>query len=212
MLSNEFASLYQNPDAAKSIESAISILRFCSQNDKQAERVLYIVESFDKANRQRALTARKPYLSGRKAPIIATLSQNSGLDPIDSFFHLGSREAMHVPATTFGGDTVLVATTPVPMASMSMIPPSIQQPSPDGSLSMSSGVTSAAGIAQGVDALSGADSEFDLDIIWDGWRNGPNIPTTIHQQQPGAFGPYSLGHSQAHAPGPSVMYHPSEFR
>jgi hypothetical protein len=174
---------------------------------------LYIVESFDKANQQRASTAGRPYLPGRKAPILATLSQNSGFDPIDSFFRPRSREAIPVPAaTTFGGDTVLVATTPLPIAPMSIIPSSMQQPSPEGSLSMSSGITSAAGMAQGVDALSGADSEFDLDILWDGWRNGPNVPTTIHQQQSGAFGSYGLGHSQVHPAGPSVMYHPSEFR
>ncbi|GAW19142.1 hypothetical protein ANO14919_086260 [Xylariales sp. No.14919] len=208
VLSNEFASLYHNPDARVSINSAISILRFCSQNDKQAERVSYIVESFDKANEQR--TSKRLYLPGRKIPTLSTLSQNRGLDVMCHFFHLGQREALTTTtASKFKEETVLVAAAPPPTTSIPMMP---QQPSPDGSVSLSSGMTTTAGMAPGVDTLSGGDSEFDLDSLWDGWNNGSNAAAAMHHHPTNAFGSYNLGPSHIHPVGPSVMYHPSEFR
>lgn len=212
ILSNEFASLYHNVDARKSINSAISILKFCSQNDKQAERVSYILESFDQANERRTSTTKRPYLPGRKTPTLATLSQNRALDPIGNFFRSGNREAIPVTtASTFGEETVLLSTAPLSMPVLPMIPSSMQQPSPEGSISMSSGMTTAAGMAQGVDTLSGGDSEFDLDTIWDSWRGTPSIPTAVHPHSV-ALGPYGLGHAQVHPAGPTVMYYPSDFR
>ncbi|KAI0099672.1 fungal-specific transcription factor domain-containing protein [Nemania sp. FL0031] len=214
VLSNEFASLYHNPDARKSIDSAISILRFCSQNDKQAERVSYIVESFDKANEQRTSTDKRPYLPGRKTPTLATHSHTtaSSFDPIGNFFRSGNQGTIPVAiVSTSNDETILVATAPPPMPTISMIPSSMQQPSPEGSVSLSSGMTTAAGVAQGVDTLNG-DSEFDLDSLWDCWQNSSsNVPTAVHHQS-STFGSYGLGHSQVHMAGPSVMYHPSDFR
>ncbi|KAI1175995.1 fungal-specific transcription factor domain-containing protein [Nemania sp. FL0916] len=211
VLSNEFALLYHNPDARKSIDSAISILRFCSQNDKQAERVSYIVESFDKANEQR--TAKRPYLPGRKTPVLPTLSQNINFDPIGHFFRSGHRETIAVTTSSaYGpGETVLIATDPSSITAMPIIPSAMQQPSPEGSVSMNSGITGA-GMAQGVDVLSGGDSEFDLDTLWDYWHTGPNMQPAVHHQHPGAFYSDVLGHPQVHPGGPSVMYHPSDFR
>ncbi|KAI0184690.1 fungal-specific transcription factor domain-containing protein [Xylaria flabelliformis] len=205
VLSNEFALLYHNPDARQSINSAISILRFCAQNDKQAERVSYIVESFDKANEQRTPTAKRLYLPGRKTPTLATLSQNSSLDPVGRFFRSRNREAISITTTSAANrETVVAATAPPPISSIPMIPSSMQQPSPDGNLSVSSGVTNTAGISQGVD-----DMEFDLDSIWNGWREGSNIPAAVHHTS--TFGPFNLDHSQVHPVGPNVMYHRSDF-
>ncbi|TRX92632.1 hypothetical protein FHL15_006559 [Xylaria flabelliformis] len=205
VLSNEFASLYHNPDARQSINSAISILRFCAQNDKQAERVSYIVESFDKANEQRTPSAKRLYLPGRKTPTLATLSQNSNLDPVGRFFRSRNREAISITTTSAANrETVVAATAPPPISSIPMIPSSMQQPSPDGNLSVSSGVTNTAGISQGVD-----DMEFDLDSIWNGWREGSNIPAAVHHTS--TFGPFNLDHSQVHPVGPNVMYHRSDF-
>ncbi|KAJ2997034.1 hypothetical protein NUW58_g780 [Xylaria curta] len=205
VLSNEFASLYHNPDARKSIASAISILRFCAQSDKQAERVSYIVESFDKANEQRTPTTKRLYLHGRKTPILPTLSQDSSFDPIGHFFRLGNPDTRLVGSTsTFNEEAVLIATAPPPISSIPIIPSSMQRPSPDGSVSLSSVVTAAGGV-QGVEDL-----EFDLDSIWDGWQSGPNTQTNVHH--PNAFGPYNnLGHSHAHQGGPNVMFHRSSF-
>ncbi|KAF2972863.1 hypothetical protein GQX73_g816 [Xylaria multiplex] len=197
VLSNEFASLYHNPDARISINSATSILRFCSQNDKQAERVLYIVDSFDKAIEQR--TSKRLYLPGRKTPILSTLSQNRGLDVMCHFFRSEQREAIPTNSTpTFKEETVLVATALPPISSMPMIPPTMQQPSPDGSVSLSSGMATTASMTQGVETLSGGDAEFDLDSLWDGWNNGSHAPTAIHQHPSGAYGSYSLGPSHIH--------------
>ncbi|KAJ8132351.1 hypothetical protein O1611_g1267 [Lasiodiplodia mahajangana] len=210
VLSNEFASLYHNPDARKSIDSAISILRFCSQNDKQAERVSYIVESFDRANEQRTSADKRPYISGRKTRTLATLSHTTGFDPVGNFFQSGNRETVPVATVSTSSDEIaLAATVPPSLPSISMIPSSMQQPSPEGSVSLSSGMTTAAGMAPGVDTLNG-DSEFDLDTLWDCWQNNSHVPAAINHHS-GAY-PYGLGHPQVHLAGPSVMFHPSDFR
>ncbi len=205
VLSNEFASLYHNPDAQTSINSAISILRFCSQNDKQAERVSYIVESFNKANEQRTSTKRL-YIPGRKTPILSTLSQHSDLDVMCHFFRLEQRET--IPATTtstFNGETILVASAPPPISPIPMILSAVQQPSPDESVHMNSGLTTTAGMTQGCDTLSGCDSEFDMNSLWDGWTNSSNAQIAIPHHHPNAFGSYNLGPSHIHPVGPSVV-------
>ncbi|KAI1812148.1 hypothetical protein GGS20DRAFT_587803 [Poronia punctata] len=227
VLSNEFASLYHNPDARASINSAITILRFCAINDKQAERVSYIVESFDKANEERPPTATRLHLPGRKMPTIATHSKCSNFDPLNHFFHSASeRDAVSavtpvataaavMPTSTaaYSEDSVLVpATITTPIASMPpLIPSAMQHPSPEGSMSMSSGMTTVAGMAQGLETISGHDMVFDLDTMWNGWNNPSNVP--MHHSA--AFGPYGLGTSHVYAAttaGPTVMYHPSDFR
>ncbi|KAI0816555.1 fungal-specific transcription factor domain-containing protein [Xylaria sp. FL0064] len=210
VLSNEFASLYHNPDARTSITSAISILRFCSQNDKQAERVSYIVESFNKAVEQRPTTKRL-YLTGRKTPILSTLSQNRSFDPMCHFFRLEQHDA--TMTSTFNEETVLVAPAQQPIPSIPLIPSTVQQLSSDENVSMTGGMTTPAGIAQGGDTLSGCESEFDLNSLWDGWVNNSNAPAAIHHHpHPSAFGPYNISTSHIHPVGPNVMYHPSEFR
>ncbi|KAI0202742.1 fungal-specific transcription factor domain-containing protein [Astrocystis sublimbata] len=203
VLSNEFASLFHNPDARISINSSISILRFCAQTDKQAERVSYIVESFDQAIEQRASSARRLSLPGRKTSTLATLSQNSRLDPIACFFR--SRNRHHLSATTkptCNENTALVATVPPTILSMPIIPSAMQQPSPDGNLSISSEMTNTVGIAQSSD-----DIEFDLDSIWGNWnwKDSPNFPNG--ESHTGGFGSFNLGHPHVH--GPNVMYHRS---
>ncbi|KAI0388637.1 hypothetical protein F5Y17DRAFT_190133 [Xylariaceae sp. FL0594] len=216
VLSNEFAMLYHNPEARVSINSAIAILRFCAQNDKQAERVLFIVESFDKANEERPSDAKRLLLPGRKTPTLATSSQCSNFDPVKYFFRSVNREGAGAPVTasTFAGEeSILVHSTPAPVAPMApLIPSTTQQPSPEGSVSMSSGITTTTtGLAQGVDSMSGPDAVFDLDTMWSGWNNASNMP--VHHPAP-AFNHYDLGHSQAYQAivGPAVMYHPSDYR
>ncbi|KAI8626934.1 hypothetical protein F5Y19DRAFT_195204 [Xylariaceae sp. FL1651] len=214
VLSNEFALLYHNPDARTSINSVISILRFCAQGDKQAERVLYIVETFDKANLNRPPTAKRLYLPGRKIPVLATLSQPGNFDPMSHFFRPVHRGDVTNAAPAFADEPVIVSGALPPMSSIPpMIPASVQQPSPDGSVSISSGMaTTTAGMAQGVDPLSGGDSEFDLDSIWNGWQGASTLPASMHH--PESFGPYGVDQPQIHpvATGPTVMYHPSDFR
>jgi hypothetical protein len=92
-----------------------------------------------------------------------------------------------------------------------IISSSMQQPSPEGSISMSTGMTTTVGMAHAVDTLSGGDSEFDLDTMWNGWQNLSSLPPAMHH--PSTFGSYGLGHPHVHtATGPTVMYHPSDFR
>ncbi|KAI2642523.1 hypothetical protein GGS21DRAFT_486344 [Xylaria nigripes] len=209
VLSNEFATLYHNPDARSSINSAIAILRFCSQSDKQAERVSYIVEAFDKSNEQRTPSSKRLYLPGRKIPVLSTLSQNSSFDAMAHFFRAGQRESVYTTTTSAFDEESILAAAAIPSIP-SVITASMQEPSPEGSVSMSSGMTATAGTGQGIDTtLSGGDAEFDLDTLWDCWQTTSNLSAAI--QNPGAFGQYPLGNPQVH-PGPNVMYHPSDFK
>ncbi|KAJ3576961.1 hypothetical protein NPX13_g3545 [Xylaria arbuscula] len=213
VLSNEFASLYHNPDAPTSIDSATSILRFCAQNDKQADRVLYIVDSFNKANEQRTSANKRLYLPGRKPPILPTLSQNRGFDPMCHFFRSEQRETKPTSTTSaFSGEAILVPSAPPPPLSLiPMLASAVQQPGADENMPMGGGITTDA-MGQGSDHMSAGEAELvDMNSIWSVWNNSSNAPT-VHQHPPGSFGSYNLGPSHIHPVGPSVMYHPSEFR
>ena len=90
ILSNEFAALYENPEAEGAVRSAISILRYCAAEDKQAERVTFIVETFHQANVHRPATARRLSIPGRDVPVISPLSQSARYDPVLHLFRHGS--------------------------------------------------------------------------------------------------------------------------
>ncbi|KAI0014088.1 fungal-specific transcription factor domain-containing protein [Xylariaceae sp. FL0662B] len=220
LLSNEFASLYRNPDAGLSIRQAIAILKYCAQGDKQADRVLYIVESFSKANVAWAQQDEMTTLPGRKIPIIPTLSQNSQFDPMSNFFHIIKAE--HRDPRTDGPppmkDQPMMAVTTIPPAASlpSMMLTTVQQPSPEGSVSLSSGM--AVTMAPGMDPLSGGDTEFDFDSLWNGWptvpTGGMSIPQELHPTE--NFGAYVLSQPQVpHATSLNAnvpLYPPSDFR
>ncbi|KAI5867986.1 fungal-specific transcription factor domain-containing protein [Durotheca rogersii] len=205
ILSNEFASLYHNPDAENSIRSALSILNYCGQRDAQAKRVSYIIETFHNANIQRSSTAKKISLPGRKIPTVSTLLQTFQHDPISHFFHRvkPDRQDLYVVDTSMIKDRAMAnMTTVAPDPSMrSMMSQTLQQPSPEGSASLNSGVATAGGIVPGVDPLSGNDSEIDFDTLWHGWPGpgvaGPGVPVTgisiaPLMQSADSFSPYGL--------------------
>ncbi|KAI0166416.1 hypothetical protein GGR57DRAFT_25411 [Xylariaceae sp. FL1272] len=201
VLSNEFAALYHNPDARSSIGSAASILRFCAHTDAQADRVSYIVESFDKANEGRGPNAKRLYFPGRKTPTLHTLSQNSNLDPMRQFFNLGRSDPLLM--SSFSDDQTLTSLSLPPISSIpSLMSTSAQQPSPEGSASMSSGIGTATSLGQAM-----GESEFDLNNIWSEWQTTPAPSTSVHPST--SYAAYSVGQLMN---GPSVMYHTSDFR
>ncbi|KAI1319391.1 hypothetical protein F5Y16DRAFT_414268 [Xylariaceae sp. FL0255] len=221
VLSNEFASLYHNPAARDSINSAIAILRFCGGGhpsgfgDAQAERVLYIVESFDKVNEQRPGSAKRLYLPGRKIPTLPTLSSNSNYDPTSHFFHTGYNEAAGTTIPSFKGellfndDPAITAISLPPM--QSLMQPGMQHPSPEGSISMSSAAGSSASIGPLVGSLVASESDFDLNTLWNDWHS--NVTTIPPSMQSESFSHFAVGQPpHTHLAGPSVMYHPSTFQ
>ncbi|KAI1335514.1 fungal-specific transcription factor domain-containing protein [Xylariaceae sp. FL0016] len=224
VLSNEFASLYNNPEAQRSIGSAISILRFCAHGDAQADRVSYIVESFHKANQERSPNAKRIFLPGRKIPTLLTLSQHTLFDPVSHFFYQSPKrehnESYSGPAVPLKGSSIMSSTSTAPASSItSMMPSGIQQPSPEGSVSLhSGGMAPAGGVGPAIDPLSGGDSEFDFDSLWNGWPAGSvgnvALPPPMHPAE--SLGPYVYGQQHA-APvsGPVVnvpLYPQSDFR
>ncbi|KAI1777911.1 fungal-specific transcription factor domain-containing protein [Hypoxylon cercidicola] len=219
ILSNEFTSLYHNPDANNSINSSIRILEYCEQRDAQAKRVKYIIQKFHEANQERPSRANIS-LPGRKIPTIATNSQTFRRDPTSHFFHhaktgrqdvyMGDlsptkeRTAVHVPA----------AHSEPRM--LPMMPQAMQQPSPEGSVSLSSGIA-AVSMAPGMEGLAGGDSEFDFDILMQGWNapaNSLGIHPSLHPAE--TFGSYGLHQPpmpQSNGLHPHVApYPPSDYR
>ncbi|RYP90435.1 hypothetical protein DL770_003467 [Monosporascus sp. CRB-9-2] len=226
ILSNEFASLYHNPDATTAIHNAISILRFCADEDAQADRVLYIVETFHQANVRRPAKARRLSIPGRKIPTINTLSHNAHYDPmLHLFHHEGSDHLSAIPAIK--ERPVMGHVVPPSSSIPSMMPPALQQPSPEGSVSLNGGIGAAgSGIPpSSLETLSGGESEFDFDTLWSNWpassaSSSAGIPIVApHGMQPadGGFGSYG-GIGQPQAPlgsNPNVnapLYAPSNYR
>ncbi|KAI1378226.1 fungal-specific transcription factor domain-containing protein [Hypoxylon crocopeplum] len=223
ILSNEFALLYHNPDAEHSIHSALSILAYCGQRDPQAKRVSYILESFHQANMQRPQpqTGKKIYLAGRKIPTISIVSQSFQQSSMSPFFHHVKTERQDI----FMGDlsptkerhVINVQTGPSEPPMRPMMPPTLQQPSPEGSGSMNSGIA-AASVAPGMETLSGGDSEFDFDSLWQGWHavsaGGMGIPPPLHPVE--TFGSYGLHQPpmpQGNGLNPHIPpYPPSDYR
>ncbi|CAJ2509835.1 Uu.00g057350.m01.CDS01 [Anthostomella pinea] len=230
ILSNEFAPLYHNPEAHRSIDSAILILGFCANHsgthgDAQARRVAGIVENFHKANLNRPPGAKMLSLPGHQAPTLATLSQSSNFDPVVHFFHQGIKKEQReqfAAAVAPPKEHSLMAPAVMPTAATmpSMMHQGMQQPSPEGSVSLNSGgMAVTGGMAPGIEALSGCDAEFDFDSLWANWppasAGGMALPPPMHP--PDSFGTYVMG--QPHIPpptGPIVgnvpLYPSSDFR
>ncbi|OTB08588.1 hypothetical protein M426DRAFT_7328 [Hypoxylon sp. CI-4A] len=200
ILSNEFASLYHNPEAEISIHSALLILKYCEQMDVQAKRFLFIVERFHDANvgfhnakiRDPAMS-KKIYLPGRKTPTLLTLSSSLQHDAVSPFFHLvgGERRDTYV-----GDPSSMKERQATGMSTLSdhtvrpMMPPTLQQPSPEGSLSVNSNIASAS-MAPGIDVISGGDPEVNFLALWEGWGQEP--PSYHISPDPaGSFDPYGL--------------------
>lgn len=238
ILSNEFASLYHNPEAEVAITSAISILRFCADEDAQAERVSFIVETFHQANVNRPATARRLFIPGRKVPTINTVLQNSHYDPMLHLFHRESSEQRDHPAAIMGAQGQLPKDRPImgsivpPMSSSSsssipssMMPLTLQQPSPEGSsvVSFNNGMGSGSGSgipSSSMETLSGGESEIDFDTLWN-WPapSGASaaMPIAPPMQPADNFGSYGIGQPQVPLGGsnPNVnvpLYPPSNFR
>ncbi|OTB20264.1 hypothetical protein K445DRAFT_17549 [Daldinia sp. EC12] len=194
ILSNEFASLYHNPDANKSIDSALMILQYCGEMDIQAERVLDIVQNFHHANMDRPDTAKKIHLPGRKIPTMLHTFQCNTMPP---FFHTIKAEPQELYANdvapTKERQISALSASSLEQAMRPMMGPMLQQPSPEGSVSLNSGIATAS-MAPGMEALGSSDPEFDMDSLWQGWHTptgSMGIPPPMHHHME-QFGSYGL--------------------
>ncbi|KAK6950368.1 hypothetical protein Daesc_008694 [Daldinia eschscholtzii] len=217
ILSNEFASLYHNPDADKSIDSALMILQYCGEMDIQAERVLDIVQNFHHANMDRPDTAKKIHLPGRKIPTMLHTFQCNTMPP---FFHTIKAEPQELYANdvapTKERQISALSASSLEQAMRPMMGPMLQQPSPEGSVSLNSGIATAS-MAPGMEALGSSDPEFDMDSLWQGWHTptgSMGIPPPMHHHME-PFGSYGLQPPMPHGSGLNShvqTYPPANFR
>jgi hypothetical protein len=71
LLANDFAELHNHPAAEKSISEAFTIMGYCAEADEQAERLLYIMETFREAVQlQKARRVRDNGQVNQLAPIM----------------------------------------------------------------------------------------------------------------------------------------------
>lgn len=222
ILSNEFTSLCHNPDASNSIESIIRIFEYCEHRDVQAQRLKYIVQKFHEANQTRPSSANIS-LPGREIPTISTDSGNFCRNPTSYFFYgvKADRQDVYMsglPSTKRRATIDMTGTRSEPRM-LPIVPPTLQQPSPEGSVSLNSGIT-AVSLAPGIEGLpGGTDSEFDFDILMQGWHappvNSMGINHSLHPVEP--YGPYGL-HQPPLPQGNGLHHHaatyppPSDYR
>ncbi|KAI0128610.1 fungal-specific transcription factor domain-containing protein [Xylariales sp. AK1849] len=202
VLSNEFALLYHNPDAEKAIRSCISILKYCAENDAQAERVTYIVETFNEANLEQPQSARKLSLPGRNMPVIHPCSRDPRYDPMAHFFDHGNRSPQQqLPAPTpMMGQARSLVSAGHPVSMSPVMPSVLQQPSPDATGYSPDTAAAAVPAPPGVhsmDALHAQEAEFDFDSLWPTWQAPPGgIPVPHHVGPSQAYGGYGLSQPQ----------------
>ncbi|KAI8966821.1 fungal-specific transcription factor domain-containing protein [Daldinia sp. FL1419] len=194
VLSNEFGSLYHNPDADNSASSALLILQYCKEMDVQAERVSDIVEKFHKTNIERPGTSKKIVLPGRKIPTVLTTFHSEKMPPFFRHVKTERREYYMSDITPTKERQTVGLPAAVPEQNMRPImTPMLQQPSPEGSVSLNGGIATVS-MASGMEVLGGGDPEFDLESLWQGWRypepNGViGISQPLHTLEPlGSFG------------------------
>lgn len=86
MLSSEFASLHRNAQYADTVQKAMSVMSYCARSDPQANRLVYILTTFN-----HVIVAKKPVgpcpEPEQPAPTTPTGSaSNSSIDPMVNFF------------------------------------------------------------------------------------------------------------------------------
>lgn len=202
ILSNEFASLYNNPDANVAVASCLAIIQYCAENDPQAQRVLYILETFKEVVRSRASTA-VPVVSfpNRRIPIITPASSNPQHDPMAHFFR-HTKYSPEVQQLPILAPTIKHERLSISASYQNPTPSSIhQQPSPEDAADASpvGAVTMSAS-----DSIPSQDIAFNLDDLWPPTWHPPNGIMQIGQHvQPGeAYNQYTLGPPSS---GPGTM-------
>ncbi|KAK8026896.1 fungal specific transcription factor domain-containing protein [Apiospora marii] len=220
IFSNEFASLYHNPKAEEAIRSCKSFLKYCAQYDPQAERVSWIVEAFDRANKSRQPSARRLSLPSRKIPIINIPAPNNTYDPMVGFFtpnRPSSQQSLPSLPPIIKQEPSMSAPG-LPKSLPPILPSVLQQPSPEGSGAspVNTGLVQTG--VHGMEGISAHETEFDFDSLWPNWHTtaGP-VQMSGPQVDPSeAFGTFGL----SQVPSGSLLsgnaniplYPPTDFR
>ncbi|CZS93758.1 uncharacterized protein RCO7_09432 [Rhynchosporium graminicola] len=96
VLSNEFCGLYQNPDASTSLNQAIGIMHYFSQQDPQARRLLDILDSFHKVVVHRQSVRAQQQGIARSSGVTPHLPPALMDDNIDVMANLTSGDTPHL--------------------------------------------------------------------------------------------------------------------
>lgn len=180
ILSNEVANVHRNKHYLESTFNCITIMRYCAQTDVQADRLLYILDSFQAVVEHQK--GQNEEASSRKKSIQLDVSQGN---MADRMAHLARRKFTETLTNGFA-DGVHPATghipqlrVSVPMQSLVPAPKALTTLAPDDRGASPNGVSP----ASSRDASSGsrsdpsgrfgregelsAEQEFDFDSFWD---------------------------------------------
>ncbi|KAM0334188.1 hypothetical protein ACHAQA_001208 [Verticillium albo-atrum] len=185
VLSNEFGAIYANPSYESSINNSIVIMKYCAGSDPQANRLLYILNSFKSAIAHVRAT-------DMDAPALASpLPVDGTQDPMMGIFSpsKGSRKSSFVvQVSSLAGAGRPMGAPPTPLAmKMESIPGTTYGVA--GVSPASSGIVSSAG--RDTDTAEG---ELDFDNLW--WTAG-SAPSATNGGTSMASGP--PGHSEPRA-------------
>lgn len=196
ILSNEFASLYQNPDADNAIASCVAILRYCASADAQAHRVVYIIEAFHEAILTRPTATESTSYPKRMVPVITPMSHSVHQDPMARFFaHIRTSPEQRLPilAPSMGracpnNPTAHTGSIPRLLSSV------LQQPSPEDVTGSSPlcppGMTTESSV---IEQTHASETAFNFDDLWPNWHSpGSAVPIGHHVEPVETYSPFTL--------------------
>jgi hypothetical protein len=186
ILSNEYASLYQNPSYADSISSTISIMTYCAGADPQAIRLHYIIDSFkdvvlsrgaNLAQEARPMSTLACSPGANSDPIVSLFMPQEPQNHITTSFQVGipkvSRRSSLPSGGAAGNPSLMKPAMPPPKATLP-IKPEAGLTRSDISALNALGMPQPSGEAQGSRSVTepesgdsvGGDAEVDFDSFW----------------------------------------------
>lgn len=213
VLGNEFAGLHPNPDYRNQVAKILTVIEYCAKTDPQADRLLYILTTFNDVviRRQQHLAEPGPYPPSPEETqsTSRSLSNATGRHQSDAAFSDVSQQRTSITST---GSTVHPVNTGVGPAYPGMAPmahePSFQPSALNGTSPMSSNSYSQP-TAEGTSGRRTSDvhtpageDEVYLEQLWRGphcdasagvplFQSLADVPAGEERPDMGSFGVYS---------------------
>ncbi|CAN8097522.1 unnamed protein product [Discula destructiva] len=181
VLSSEFASLHKNAAYAETVQNAMSIMGYCAKSDPQANRLVYILTTFN-----HVIVGRKPLAGATTFPDIEPVPNtptgsmsNASNDPMANFFLTNPPlPSLTIPTNASTSASFTPTAAQAPNSQGSLPPPSTRR---DSITNLSGGPsshspamiqTTSAALTPATSAAGDLmnDAEwFHFDTLWENW-------------------------------------------
>jgi len=224
LLSNEFASLQNNPTYEASIVKAINIIEYCAKTDPQAKRLKYILTTFrdvvsqrraSSTNSARGLAAYAISPVATHNPMATIFAQEQPAYPGSSRGSFAESPRKDSLGVGVAGAAQSTQSTGIPMAPPSGVPGKdivggVSGASPASTGHSGDGITGRASDLDHSDQLQEEEVNFESLWHWSGAANAGAVqmpePPPVQATPPAMsqYGPYFMGDSGAAAPAGSM--------